>query len=86
MTIKDMVAAFHVVDESKEGDGDDKKAIIKCHNSLGTPVNWVGFVDGDDSKKCAHPEYVVNRYVPVTMFISRNSSHHIFSADQDLGI
>ena len=60
MTIKDMAAAFYVVDPGKKGDGGDKIATIECHNSIGVPGR-TGVVGADDPKLCDKPEFLVKR-------------------------
>lgn len=47
MTIKDMVAAFYVIDPTKSGDGGEKIAAIHCHNRRGVPAGRAGIVGGD---------------------------------------
>ena len=63
MTIKDMAAAFYVIDPNKKGDGDDKIATIDCHNSKGADVGGkAGTVGADDPTKCNHPAFSIKRY------------------------
>lgn len=65
ITIRDMAAAFYVVDPGKNGDGDDKIATIDCHNSNGTnlPANRVGNIGGNDPKLCNKPQFLIKRFV-----------------------
>ena len=63
MSIKDMAAAFYVIDPTKKGDGGDKIATIDCHNKRGTPAGRAGVIGGDNFALCNHPEFLVNRYV-----------------------
>ena len=61
MTIKDMAAAFYVIDPDKKGDGGDKIATIDCHNSKGATGGRNGKVGADPPNRCAHPEFQVKR-------------------------
>lgn len=66
MTIKDMAAAFYVIDPDKPGDGSDKVATINCHNSKGSHGGLAGIVGADNPTLCNHPEFLINRYVFVS--------------------
>ena len=61
MTIKDMAAAFYVVDGTKSGDGGDKIATITCHNKLSVPTSHENTTPGDTPDVCNHPEFKLNR-------------------------
>ena len=61
MTIKEMAAAFYVTDSDKKGDGNDKMAIINCHNNKGTQEGIAGVIGADDPKVCNKPEFKLNR-------------------------
>lgn len=61
MSIKDMAAAFYVVNENKPGDGDDNIATIECDNHKGTQAGRAGMVGGDSSKVCARPSFHIKR-------------------------
>ncbi|KAL9602195.1 MAG: hypothetical protein Q9179_002621 [Wetmoreana sp. 5 TL-2023] len=61
MTIKDMAAAFYVVDPDKEGDGSDKIATIECNNSKGVPGGRAGTVGKDSPKLCNDPHFLIKR-------------------------
>ena len=50
ITIKDMAAAFYVVDPEKQGDGGDKIATIECQNSKGVTAGRAGILGVDSSK------------------------------------
>ena len=65
ITIKDMAAAFYVIDPDKKGDGGDKIATIECHNSKGVPAGKAGIVGADDPKLCNKPEFLIKRCVPL---------------------
>ena len=62
MTIPDMARSFYVIDPNKQGDGDDKPAVIECHNRPGVLSGKAGVVTGqDDPKLCADPAFKINR-------------------------
>ncbi|KAK4697792.1 COMPASS component SWD3, partial [Lecanoromycetidae sp. Uapishka_2] len=61
MSIKDMAAAYYVVDETKPGDGSDKIATITCNNNKGIPAGKAGIVGGDPSTVCDNPTFAINR-------------------------
>jgi hypothetical protein len=61
ITIKDMAAAFYVVDPEKQDDGSDKIATIVCHNSKGVAAGRAGMLGADSSKVCANPEFKIKR-------------------------
>ena len=61
MTIKDMAAAFHVIDPEKTDDGKDKIATIDCHNKKGVNEGKVGIVGADDPTLCNSPEFLIKR-------------------------
>ncbi len=50
MTIKDIVAAFYVIDPTKSGEGGEKIATIHCHDKRGVPTGRAGIVGGDSFK------------------------------------
>ena len=62
MSIKDLAAAFYVVDKNKPNDGADKIATIECDNHKGTPAGRAGIIGGDSSKVCARPSFHIKRY------------------------
>lgn len=62
MSIKEIAAAFYVVDETKKGDGNDKMATITCHNEKPVSAGRAGAVGGHSPKVCDKPEFKINRY------------------------
>lgn len=76
MTIKAISKEFHVVDEHKEGDGGDKVATIKCHNSKGVPGPRGTTFGADSPKQCNDPTFHINRLECVShghAVLTRNS-------------
>ena len=63
MTIKDMAAAFYVIENEKKGDGGDKIATINCHNFKGVAAGKAGVVGADSHKVCDKPEFLVKRCI-----------------------
>ncbi len=61
MTIRDIAAAFYVVDPNKKGDGGDKIATIECHNTKGTPAGRAGVLGGESRTVCDKPEFKIKR-------------------------
>ena len=67
MTIPEMAKAFYVKDEKKPDDGNDKMAVITCHNSKGQPAGKAGIVGADDPRRCNHPTFSINRWAHFLM-------------------
>ena len=61
MSIKDMVAAFYVVDDTKPNDGADQIATIECHNKKGKALGRAGTIGGDSPKVCDNPTFSIKR-------------------------
>jgi len=61
MSIKDMVAAFYVVDDTKLNDGADQIATIECHNKKGKALGRAGTIGGDRPSVCDNPTFSIKR-------------------------
>ncbi len=62
MSIKDIAAAFYVIDPTKKGDGDNEVATIDCNNKYGAPAKD-RLIGGDNFLLCNHPTFAIKRYV-----------------------
>jgi len=62
MTLPEIANSFYNVDEPNGGggDGSNQMAIIKCNNKKGH-ANAFGGWPGDDTSKCNHPSFQLNR-------------------------
>ncbi len=79
MTIKDMAAAFHVVNENQKGDGDDKIATIECYNIPPLVAGREGPMGGDDPKVYDKPEFKIKRYFsPYLNYPCNSTANTIF--------
>lgn len=63
MTIPEMAANFHIVNQKVKNDGNNKIATIKCNNGAFFENPRYGTTSGDNPSLCNHPTYQVNRYV-----------------------
>ena len=62
MSIKEIAAAFYVIDPTKSGDGDDKVATINCNNRAAQEAGKGGLITADPPSLCNHPTFSINRY------------------------
>ena len=61
MTLPELASQFYNIDDPKNsGDGSNQIATIKCNNKPGHSNAFGGF-DGDDTTKCNHPTFQLNR-------------------------
>jgi len=62
MTLPEIANSFYNVDDPKAGggDGSNQMAIIKCNNKKGHGNTFGGW-PGDDTSKCNHPSFQLNR-------------------------
>ena len=65
MSIPEMAKNFYVADPLKPNDGNDKIAVINCHNDRCTPAGKAGCIGGDSPKVCNKPTFKVNEYSPL---------------------